>query len=291
MPSSSLSAPMTPVPCDPRCSESGSGPVPWGRVLAVVALALAASTALSTPFAIGLLPAEAVGAIVPLAQLTPMLAVILMRPRGADGALVPVRRALALAVPSRRALGLGLLAAVVAFAAVPLVRTAIAVATGSAAFAPADGLLLVAAAVPAVLVLQTLFAIGEETAWRGALHTALAPLGFWRSTLLIGGLWMLWHAPIVVALGFSAREAAAYLLLILAVAPLLGALRELGMSVWPAVLGHGLLNSLRVGIDQNLLGPIAERETAGFWIVEASGWILWLLAAAVVLRIARRRQA
>lgn len=281
--------PMAPVPSDLRTSrsEEAVGQIPWGRIVLFFAVALAVSTALSVPFALGLLPQEVVGVIVPLAQLSPLFAAVLVRGRAADGTRIRVRDALAMPVPSRAALAHGLLAAVVVFALVPLLRMIIAVATGAAPFAPADGLLMVAVAVPAVLVMQTLFAVGEETGWRGWLHTALSPLGFWPSSLLIGALWTLWHAPIVIALGFSAREAAAYLLLILAVAPLLGALRELGRSLWPAVLGHGLLNSLRVAIDQNLLGPISERGTAGFWAVEITGWVLWLLAAAIVLRLSR----
>ncbi len=38
---------------------------------------------------------------------------------------------------------------------------------------------------------------GEELGWRGFLFTKLKPLGFIPSTLIIGTLWGIWHAPII----------------------------------------------------------------------------------------------
>ncbi len=43
---------------------------------------------------------------------------------------------------------------------------------------------------------------GEEIGWRGLVHAELRPLGFWRNALVTGGLWALWHMPLV-ALGYG----------------------------------------------------------------------------------------
>ncbi len=247
------------------------------RVLAFLGIALAVSTALSLPFAFGALPPEAVGLAVPLAQLSPLLAALLVRRRGA-----PWWRALALGIPSWRALGIAALAAIAAFVMVPLARMLIGLGAGmppSADALPLSSLLL---AVPAVLVMQSLFAIGEEAGWRGWLHGELRPLGFWPMSLLVGVMWAVWHAPIVLALGLAPREAVTYLGTIVAVAPLLSALREISGTAWVAVLGHGLLNSARVAIEQNVLGPL-EPETA--WLLDLSSWALWIAAAWMVLRL------
>lgn len=247
------------------------------RLLAVVGLAVGATTLLSLPFALGLLPETVLGLVVPLAQLTPLLAVLLVRRRDR-----PWRHALALTVPSWRALLITSLAAVAAFTMVPLARVLIGIGAGAppiAAALPVTSLLM---AVPAVLVMQALFAIGEEAGWRGWLHDQLAPLGFWRLSLLIGGLWALWHAPIVLALGMSPREAVTYLGTIVAVAPLLAALREISGTAWAAVLGHGLFSSVRVAIEQNVLGPV-DAGTA--WLLDLSSWALWLAVAWMVLRV------
>ena len=145
-----------------------------------------------------------------------------------------------------------------------------------------------AIAVPAVAALQSLFAIGEETGWRGWLQLRLAPWGFWPAALTVSAMWALWHLPIVLALGFGAREAIAYLIVIVAVGPLLSALRELGACVWPAVVGHGLLNSLRVALEQNLVVPLGERPSPGWLLLEVAGCVLWIGAAVAVRRLTPR---
>ena len=43
-----------------------------------------------------------------------------------------------------------------------------------------------------------LLAFGEELGWRGLLQQELAPLGFARASALIGAIWGLWHAPLIL---------------------------------------------------------------------------------------------
>jgi membrane protease YdiL (CAAX protease family) len=189
---------------------------------------------------------------------------------------------MALNVPSWKVLGIVSLAAVAAFVTVPLARVLIGIGAGAPPHAESVPVASLVLAVPAVLVMQALFSIGEETGWRGWLQRELSPLGFWPMALLIGVMWALWHAPIVLALGLSPREAVTYLGTIVAVAPLLSALRVISGTVWAAVIGHGLLNSARVAIEQNVLGPL-DPGTA--WLLDLSSWALWLAVAWMVLRI------
>lgn len=55
-----------------------------------------------------------------------------------------------------------------------------------------------------VLVLVTgatvnaIFAFGEEFGWRGYLLWELAPLGFWKASGVIGTVWGIWHAPVII---------------------------------------------------------------------------------------------
>lgn len=263
----------------PSASPTSAAPpqLDLPRLLAFLGLAVGATALLSLPFALDLLPEAALGPAVPLAQLSPLLAALLVRRRDR-----PWRRALALTVPSRSVLAITALAAVAAFTMVPLARVLIGIGAGAppiAAPAPLASLLM---AVPAVLVMQGLFAIGEEAGWRGWLHDQLAPFGFWRLSLLIGALWALWHAPIVLALGMTPRESVTYLGTIVAVAPLLAALREISGTAWAAVIGHALFSSVRVAIEQNVLGPVG---TGTAWLLDAGSWVLWLAAAWMVLRV------
>lgn len=279
---SSSSAPAAPfAPDSPVSPASPAAPSVGGaldppRVLAFLGIALAITGGLSLAVAVGPIPEPAVGLVVPLAQLSPLLAALLVRRRGE-----PWWRALALTVPSWRLLGLAVLAAISAFTMVPLARVLVGLGAGVPPVvdpAPVASLLL---AVPAVFVMQAVFAIGEEAGWRGWLQDQLAPLGFWRMSLAIGVLWALWHAPIVLALGFGPREAATYLGTIVAVAPLLAALREISGTAWAAVIGHGLLNSVRVAIAQNVLGPVGPEAA---WLLDLTGWVLWLAVAWMLLR-------
>ena len=68
---------------------------------------------------------------------------------------------------------------------------------------------LEATGVPVVVLLTglglvlggTLFALaafGEELGWRGLLLTELAPLGFWKLSLLTGVVWGIWHTPLIL---------------------------------------------------------------------------------------------
>ncbi|MDN5687262.1 MAG: CPBP family intramembrane metalloprotease [Brachybacterium sp.] len=241
-------------------------------------LAIAVTVALSAPFALGALPSSAVGVVVPLAQLSPLLAALLVRRRDE-----PWWRALSLGVPSWSMLLIAALGAVAAFALVPLGRVLIGLGAGAPLVTDAPPVLALATAVPLVFVLQAAFAIGEEAGWRGWLHRELAPLGFWPSALGIGAMWALWHLPIVLALGLSPREAVGYLGTIVAVAPLLSVLREISGTAWAAVIGHGLFSSLRVAIAQNLLGPV---DPGMAWALDVSSWALWIAVAWMVRRVA-----
>lgn len=55
-----------------------------------------------------------------------------------------------------------------------------------------------------VLVLMTgatvnaIFAFGEEFGWRGYLLWELASLGFWKASGVIGTVWGIWHAPVII---------------------------------------------------------------------------------------------
>jgi hypothetical protein len=48
------------------------------------------------------------------------------------------------------------------------------------------------------LILNVLFAYGEEYGWRGYLLPRLLPLGEIRATLILGAIWSAWHLPILI---------------------------------------------------------------------------------------------
>ena len=84
-------------------------------------------------------------------------------------------------------------------------------------------------------------ALGEELGWRGLLRTELEPLGFWRSSLVIGLLWAGWHMPAVFWGGLAGGTVVGALgltLLLVLATPIAMALCRRGGSVLPAAPIH-----------------------------------------------------
>lgn len=242
------------------------------EIVAYIALACALAWAVAAPGLLGIVEPDLTPALVPVAQLTPMLAAI---------PFLVLRRCGPVAGWALRwnrsgrwvALGVGVVAGVAA------AQLALGLVVGWRP-RPTDLALAAAAAVAPVLVMQTVFAFGEEVGWRGWLVTRTRHLGFATAAALSAVVWVVWHLPALALLPLgSAADSAAYLLNIASWAPFLVALRLVAGSVWPAVIAHGALNSVRVFLLQSVA------ESGGVdWRVEAFGWVLWLGAAALLAR-------
>ena len=93
--------------------------------------------------------------------------------------------------------------------------------------------------------------LGEEVGWRGLLYKELAPLGFWRCSLVTGVLWAIWHVPFFFERGSVDRQypvASTLGMLLFAVflAPLLHLLRWRSGSVVACGILHGTMSSSRL---------------------------------------------
>ncbi len=96
------------------------------------------------------------------------------------------------------------------------------------------------------VVINFLPCLGEEFGWRGYLLMRLLPLGPWRASIVAGGIWGLWHAPIILQghnypdhplLGVPLMVGFCIVLGIV-----LGWLRLGSGSVFAAALGHASIN-------------------------------------------------
>ncbi len=120
-------------------------------------------------------------------------------------------------------------------------------------------------------LINSFFTFGEEFGWRGYLQPKLMPLGGRTALLLMGLIWGIWHAP-VIAMGhnYGLEYPGAPWTGILAMVwftliggTLLGWLTLRAGSVWPAVIGHAMLNGFAGaaiyfvrGEPNPLLGPL-----------------------------------
>ena len=88
---------------------------------------------------------------------------------------------------------------------------------------------------------------GEELGWRGLLQRELGFMGFWKSSVLIGAIWGVWHAPLILKghnypqhplLGVFMMTVWCMLL-----APIFSYIRLKAKSVIAAAIIHGSLNA------------------------------------------------
>lgn len=108
-------------------------------------------------------------------------------------------------------------------------------------------LLLVGGTITGVVV-NAAFGLGEELGWRGLLQTELEPLGHVRSTLAIGVVWGIWHAPVILqGHNFPGHPVGGVLMMIAfttaASFPLAWSRKATGTIIGPSVL-HGVLNAV-----------------------------------------------
>lgn len=132
---------------------------------------------------------------------------------------------------------------------------------------------------------NALAALGEELLWRGALFKELAPLGFWKSSLLTGAAWGLWHAPLVVlGLNYPDHPFLGIPMMIawcMALSPLVAYVRLRSRNVLAAAVMHGTLNAT-AGLSFMLLEGGSDL-TVG--ITGAAGISVLLLADATIFAI------
>ena len=135
------------------------------------------------------------------------------------------------------------------------------------------------------LTINALFAFGEESAWRGFMHRLLKGKGFWKECLIIGVIWGIWHAPLIL-MGHNYPEhpvpgvfmMVAFCML---VTPLMVFIRERSGSVIMASIAHGTINALGglpilylIGYKELLSGITG---LAGFIVLAVADIVILLL--------------
>lgn len=89
---------------------------------------------------------------------------------------------------------------------------------------------------------------GEELGWRGFLQRELAGLGFWQSAGLIGLIWGIWHAPLILqGHNYPQHPIAGVGMMTLwciLLSPVLSYIRLRARSVLAAAVFHGTLNGV-----------------------------------------------
>lgn len=100
----------------------------------------------------------------------------------------------------------------------------------------------------AALTINAVAGFGEELGWRGILHESLKHKGFWRMSLIIGFIWGIWHAPIIL-MGHNYPEnpiTGVFMMIAFCIlfAPVFTLIREKSGSVIAVSILHGGINAL-----------------------------------------------
>lgn len=96
------------------------------------------------------------------------------------------------------------------------------------------------------LTINAVAGFGEELGWRGFLQKELGFLGFWKSSVVIGIIWGVWHAPLILQ-GHNYPQhpvTGVFMMIIFCVllAPIFSYVRLKAKSVIAAAVIHGSLN-------------------------------------------------
>jgi membrane protease YdiL (CAAX protease family) len=96
------------------------------------------------------------------------------------------------------------------------------------------------------ITINAVAGFGEELGWRGFLQNELGYLGFWKSSALIGAIWGIWHAPIILqGHNYPQHPVAGVFMMIvwcLLLGPIFSYVRLRAKSVIAAAIIHGSLN-------------------------------------------------
>ena len=154
---------------------------------------------------------------------------------------------------------------------------------------PAPVLLLAATwgAVVAGWTVNGLFAMGEEYGWRGLMWDELGHLGLLRANLIIGTVWGLWHAPLILqGYNYPGRPllgTVAMVVFCIGMSCALTGLRRRTSSLIPVAAAHGAFNALAPvllilapGTDRVLTGPLGVTGAVVFALI---GALLWFAGA------------
>ncbi len=111
--------------------------------------------------------------------------------------------------------------------------------------------LLIFAGIIAGMTVNAIVALGEEVGWRGLMHNVLMPrLGLVATAFIVGVTWSLWHAPLIVLLGYNYGSEGGldkllyFTFFTISLSLVMHWLREKSESIYTTAVFHGTVNAI-----------------------------------------------
>jgi len=135
--------------------------------------------------------------------------------------------------------------------------------------------------------INTIAGFGEELGWRGFLQKELSKLNFWKSSMMIGVIWGIWHAPIILqGHNYPQHPSVGVIMMIiftLLLSPIFSYVRIKAKSVIAAAIIHGSLNAT-VGLA---IMPIRGGNDLTIGVTGLSGFIILTIINLIIYNRAR----
>jgi membrane protease YdiL (CAAX protease family) len=137
-------------------------------------------------------------------------------------------------------------------------------------------------------------ALGEEVGWRGLMYPIMQRMWGWKKAIIVsGGVWALWHMPIVASgLYYPPTTALVYIIPmfiieIFALSVIITWLRMASNSVWPAILFHAMHNYF----DQIVFQSLTSKANSIYFVGEIGVITLSITILIAVIILIKGRNA
>lgn len=139
--------------------------------------------------------------------------------------------------------------------------------------------------------INSIFAFGEEFGWRGYLLPKLMPMGKTKAYLVLGIIWGLWHAPLIlVGFNYPGYPILGIVMMMLFTTTMGIIINEYTLAYRSSILAgwmHGVINSQGYGVWRILF---ADSNPVLGGIAGLVGAVVWLVLGIVMMRRFRVRR-
>jgi membrane protease YdiL (CAAX protease family) len=145
-----------------------------------------------------------------------------------------------------------------------------------------------------MLPITIITALGEEVGWRGFMYPVMQRVWGWKKAIIIsGGVWALWHLPIVIAgLYYPSNTSLIYLIPVFvvevfALTVIFTWLRMVSNSVLPVILLHAMHNYF----DQIIFQSLTNDASSVYFVGEIGVITLSITVLVAVIILIKGRNA